>query len=376
MHSLFWQLGGPSRFVERIADELREGRNVVVCLPEHAPHGLARAIKEVMGEGCGCPWHVMSLDGESCHYPAQWLAGRVIPHIPASTIVNANYLANDDIFAGRIIWIQGIDTEAWPAWQDFLAEYSHACRAKSLIERTVLCVAIAGRAAIYPPSEDICLVCHRWRGVVDSLDMVLFCSNLLRDSTLPIVHKRVLIAVVAGLALWDPAVALELASAEPDNILEPKVILNEFGRKRGWTPEVVRGGQPRWDIGLTDTIDGEEKIHSAALSLMDSTDEIRRRIWSAEVGVLFPYVEEQRQTILRRLSGLLRVPFATRFGEIITDWHDLEIGHIESQIVTHGLHVTRETRRMLRQLREIRNCLAHQEAVSRELLADLILTGP
>lgn len=374
MHSLFWQLGGPSRFVERVADELREGKNVVICLPEHTPRGLAGAVREVMGDGCGCPWHVMSLDGESSSYPAQWLAGRVVSNIPASTVLNASVLANDDAFAGRVIWLQDVGMKDWPAWQDFLAEYSHACRAKSLIERTILCVAVAGRAATCPPAEDICLACHTWRGVVDSLDMVLYCSNLLRDRNLPIIRKRVLIAVVAGLALWDPAVAEELASAEINAVLEPGAILNDIGCRRGWTPEVTLDGQEGWCLGLTDTIDGEEKTHSAALSFRDPSDEIRRRIWSAEVGVLFPYVEEQRQAILRRLAGLLRVPFETRFGEIITDWRDLEIGHIESQIATNGIPVARETRRMLRQLREIRNCLAHQEVVPKDLLLDDALT--
>lgn len=368
MHSLFWQLGGPARFVERVADEIREGRNVVVCLPEHAPHGLAGAVREVMGDGCGCPWHVMSLDGELGSYPAQWLASRVVPNIPTTTVLNACALANDDGFAGRVIWLRNVGMKDWPAWQDFLVEYSHACRARSLMERTILCVAVVGRAATCPPAEDVCLACHMWRGVVDSLDMILYCSNLLRDRNLPIVRKRVLIAVVAGLALWDPAVAEELASAEIDAILEPRPILNDIGCRRGWSPEVTLDGKEGWCLGLTDTIDGEEKLHSAAISLRDSSDEIRRRIWSAEVGVLFPYVEEQRQAILRRLGGLLRVPFETRFGEIITDWRDLEIGHIESQIVTNGISVGRETRRMLRQLREIRNCLAHQEVVPKNLL--------
>ncbi len=133
-------------------------------------------------------------------------------------------------------------------------------------------------------------------------------------------------------------------------------------------------GQEGWCLGLAEIIDGEEKTHSAALALCNQSDEIRRRIWSAEVGVLFPYVEEQRQRILRRLAGLLRVPFETRFGEVITDWRDLEIGHIESQIVTNGIPVARETRRMLRQLREIRNCLAHQEVIPKNLLLDEALT--
>ncbi|MGQ9919132.1 MAG: hypothetical protein ACUVS7_17130 [Bryobacteraceae bacterium] len=321
-----------------------------------------------MNEGYECPWHVISFDGEPGSYPAQWLAGRIIPRISANTVVNANFLANHDAFGGRVIWLQNIGMKDWPAWRDFLAEYSHACRARPLMDRTVLCVAVVGRAATHPPAEDICLACHIWRGTVDSLDMVLYCSSLLRDRDLPIVRKQVLVAVVAGLALWDPAVAEELVSAEIDAIFEPRAILKDIGSRRGWTGEVAPDNEEGWCLGLTNTIDGVEKIHSAALSFRDPSDDIRRRIWSAEVGVLFPYVENRRQDILKRLAGLLRVPFETRFGEIITDWRDLEIGHIESQIAMHGIPVGGETRRLLRRLREIRNCLAHQEVVPMELL--------
>jgi hypothetical protein len=57
-------------------------------------------------------------------------------------------------------------------------------------------------------------------------------------------------------------------------------------------------------------------------------------------------------------------------GESITDWRDLEIGHIERQVVANHIAISAETRRCLRYLRRIRNCLAHQEVVSHDLLTE------
>jgi hypothetical protein len=116
---------------------------------------------------------------------------------------------------------------------------------------------------------------------------------------------------------------------------------------------------------------GEEKVHSAYLALDDPKGEVERRVWSAQVGVLLPFVEERRQELLARLDGVLRVPFRTRFGEEITDLRDLEIGHIESQLLTSPLAVDPDVRRQVRRLREIRNSLAHLETLRPEVLGGL-----
>ncbi len=111
-------------------------------------------------------------------------------------------------------------------------------------------------------------------------------------------------------------------------------------------------------------------MHSASLALKDFKGIIARRIWSAEVGVILPFVEERRQEILTHLAGVLRVPFTTRFGEVISDVRDLEIGHIESQLINNGITVHPNVRRLVRRLREIRNCLSHLEPLSLDLLLD------
>jgi hypothetical protein len=112
--------------------------------------------------------------------------------------------------------------------------------------------------------------------------------------------------------------------------LHPVLTLQEIARERGWNPIADNPSSCLWSRGMVDLTEGEESVHSAALALADLQGTVRRRIWSAEVGVMLPFVEERHQKILSHLAGVLKVPFTTRFGELISDVHDLEIGHIES----------------------------------------------
>ena len=82
---------------------------------------------------------------------------------------------------------------------------------------------------------------------------------------------------------------------------------------------------------------------------------------------MLPFVEEQRQDILARFAGVLRVPFTTRFGEEITNIRDLEIGHIESQLADN-LAVSSRIRQWIKQLRKIRNALSHLEPLDSAML--------
>jgi len=370
MQHLWWQLPGPNRFVLRVVQDLRDGKNVILCLPEHLPGGLAYAVRSTLSEGDDWSWHTLHVHGDDPVEPAHLLFSRFVPEVCPEAIRNAQTLSKEEAFTGKVIWLDGLTPNIWPIWKAFIADYEHACRSRSLLERTLFCVPLIGDLAFAPPAEDVCLSQHHWRGVVDRLDMLLFTSSLFQERWMPALQKRVVTSVVANLALWDPAVTERFASEELEKILHPVPILQEIARGRGWCPADGHSPPYLWSSGMIDLIEGEENIHSAALALKDVKGTITRRIWSAEVGVMLPFVEERRQEILTHLAGVLRVPFSTRFGEVISDVHDLEIGHIESQLINNGITVHPNFRRFVRRLREIRNCLSHLEPLSLDLLLD------
>jgi hypothetical protein len=101
---------------------------------------------------------------------------------------------------------------------------------------------------------------------------------------------------------------------------------------------------------------------------INGAEELNRMIWNAEVGIILPFIEETRRQLLEQLGDILKVPFTTRFGEVITNLNDLEIGHIDSQINTGTITVRYETRQLVQRLREARNALSHLAPLPPQLL--------
>lgn len=370
MARVWMQLPGPAGWVATVVDELRAGRNVVLCVPEYAPadEDLRTAIR--LGLDHDHEWRTLRVpsDGEGPAKPVEFLFSSLAPRAPGHEVQNVGTLLRQDGFGGCFIWLDGIDAAAWPTWRQFLTEYSHACRATSLLDRTVFCVLLRGGLALEPPTEDVCLALHRWHGVVESLDAALLAAQLVQGRGLPRLQKRVTVAIVAQLAQWDLTVVERLALEDLQHLLDPVQILQEIARERQWSQVDAEAGACTWHRGMADCVDAEMQVHSAILALRDPPIGLERRLWTAQVGVLLPFVEEQRQGVLIQLGGFLTTPFKTRFGYTITDIKDLEIGHIKAQIVSNGLPVPPTTRNLVQCLVDIRNALAHLERVPLELL--------
>src|SRR5262245_22330997 len=169
MARLWWQLPGPALFVERVVCSLRSGQNVILCLPEHEPAGLSQAVRTAFADE-SVSWSTLTIPGLEGPPPANFLCKRFVPNLPANAFRGAQTLCDSESFSGRLLWLDGISGCVWPAWKDFLDEYQHACRSRSLLGRTLFCVALRGELSLAPPPEDVCLTHHYWRGAVSQLD--------------------------------------------------------------------------------------------------------------------------------------------------------------------------------------------------------------
>ena len=369
MTCFWWQLPGPSQFIDRVVQDFRDGKNVILCLPEHLPSGLSNAIRSELGDDWD--WHKISLREETYLDPVHFLFDLFVGEISPNEVRNARTLAQNQKFAGKIIWLDNLTADIWPAWQKFLSDYEQPCRAIPQLHRTLFIVPLVGEIAIAPPVEDVCLSHQTWQGVVSFLDMLLFTANLFPRKNLSNLQKRVAISAIAHLSLWDFEVSERLAAEKIEQILNPEAILTEIAQERGWYCDRTKNISfaESWCQGIKNTIEGEEKIHSAALGFDAlAQGEIKSRIWRGEVGEIFPFIEERRQEIIQRFSKVLTVPFKTSFGEVIKDLRDLEIGHIEYQLNQTDQIVHPDIRRLIKQLKEMRNSLSHLEPINQDIL--------
>jgi hypothetical protein len=353
----WWEMPGPARFVEAIVGELRSGRNVVVRTPAWAPPGLAGATRRALNPDGDWRWETLEpANASGGGPPVDVLFDRFLSDTPSDAIRNATTLAQAPAFSSSLVWVQSFTVSTVPQWLAFLSQYGHACTQRSLLERSLFCFLLEGEAARWPSIQDLCVADLSSAGTASATDTQLYVSLLL-DAQGGL-ERRVAASVVSSLALWDPVVAERLARQSLDVVFQPEEVLREMARERGW-----EDSQASWYAGNTDRFDGQDVLHSAFLAGNGEKSSVQRRVWTGQVGVLLPFVEERRQELLAQLSGVLQVPYKTRFG-VVEHLMDLEVGHIESQLLATSPRSRSDLVGLARKLREIRNSLAHQQSVT------------
>ena len=364
MSRLWWQMPGPSEFVSRVAGDLRDGKNVVLCLPQYFSKGFEIAVRNQADDSKDWRWDSLECPDDVNHCPIDWLYSRFCPDFVGKKPHSMASLSRDNRFQGRVLWLRNITENNWNQWRKFIEEYEGCSRSHDLLDRTLFCIPLYGDLTFRPPKEDVCLSVHSWRGVVDQIDISLFTSILFRTARMTRIKRFLTSSVTAHLALWDPEVA-EVFSRKPwEQILEPRPVLREIAEWRGWDKD-LKDENCSWGKGMSEVFEERKRIHSAVLWNSDPKREISRRIWSGQVAVLLPYIEQQRRDVLERIGPQLRWALTAQSGEVIHDLEDLEIGQIALQIPNlNGIDPAHT--RLIYKLRDIRNQLSHLKPVPAE----------
>ena len=366
MFRFWWRLPGPKTFVCWIADDLRDGKSVVVRLPQHAPEMLAEAVRDELGEHAGYYWTRIDSEHREQTHPVELLFSRFAPTAAPDTLRNPRTLVLQPEFNGKLVVVDSLRPDAWPAWRTFLSDYAIACRGCSPLDRTVFLVLTEAAAESDTPRPEALLVCRDYRAVVSQMDMLLFAYQCFRESFLGWPERDLAVQLATNLALWDPRLAMKLASVELKELLAPRTLLAELAAERGWQFKPGEVTEDDWHLGVADLVDGQERMHSLAIVRDDRRGEIDHRIWRAQVSVMLPFVEERRRELLEHLGDKLKLPYRTAQGDIIRDIRDLEIAHIDNQISKNPKLRNPDLRRLVRGLRRVRNCLAHLDLLEPE----------
>lgn len=361
------------RFVSDISEGLIQGQSVAVRLPEHHPLGLASAIRSEIGNP---PWKTIRLNEFGDERPIDVLYAVAVPGNEVGSVRSVESLLASESFAGCVYWIEDSSRRVWPLWKEFLQDYEYSCRSQKARDRATFCIPLVGDLALDPPKGDIGLTVHSYDGVASYLDTQLYAALLLESrGAISAIHRRLMVALIATLAVWDPLLVEQLVQEDMRSLLAPTDILRSFAIARKWEELNTSTSTDLWHLGVHHTFDGTQQVHSAALAVsQESSQEIYRRVWTAEIGVILPFIEEQRRILLGKLKSDLIVPFETRFGEVITELNDLEIGHIDSQISSGDVRVDYGTRIFVENLRAARNALSHLETLSVDLVTNGLLS--
>lgn len=364
----FWQLPGPLRFLESLMGDLRSGKNVVACFPREvgettdSPEPVIRRSLDH-----DLAWISVDTADGPLRSPVDLLFDIFLPQSTPGQVRNALALVHEDKFTGRLVHLRNLSSGNWPAWRDFLSSYETACRTRSVLERSVFLAIIDPVCGRTPVQEDVCLAVHQWEGAVDDLDLLLYASAAFSGTRLKKWERRLAAYIGARLALWDPEVCDRLRRQSLDVFLHPQDLLAEIACDRGWSVADAAPANQLRDKGILQTFQGTLQTHSAFVVISGDKQELKRRLWGAEVETLFPLIELQRQRLIEQLLPFLSVPYTTPFG-VIDDARDLELGHIADQLYSSRTPEHFEMRGFAQWLKRLRDRLAHSEPIPADLL--------
>ena len=315
-----WDLPGPASYVDAIEDALRNGASVILRFPLQPPQGLARVLRGRLDSLL--QW--TALDGSAADEDlVGFLRREICPDGGAFESATMAAPASDAGFQGRLVWVEPVSPEVWPAWSAPLRAYSDASRDIDLDRRTLFVLVLTGETVGMAPIEEAALVCYDFRGVVDTLDLFVHALREMPRGRMARQHRALLAQVIASLGQWDIALADHLLGASADEILEPAALLETFAHGLGW-----HSGTPRrWECGTVDGESNQPVVHSALLEVSGESREVARRLWAAQAGILLPLVEERRVALVREHRRRIRLPVETEEGPV-TDPFDLSVGQL------------------------------------------------
>lgn len=348
----FWHLPGPRRYLDGLVRDLEDGKNVLIGLPDHAPLGLVQMLRSVIGD-LGLSWRILDVSEDAGGgAPARLLFDRFRPDLPAALPRSVGVLVREATFWGHLLWIDGITAASWPEWLAFLLEYSHACRTLPLHQRTLFCVPLFGALAANLPAEQLCLTRRCFRGFLEQLDLHLYAATLASERT-PL-RRQLQATLAAEVALWDVSLVERLCQEPLERSMLVREILAEVAQERAW--DRARCAAPTWHAGMVGVVDGVESVNAAVLAVNgDRRGELDRRLWSAQVRVLLPFVEARRRELLDR------VPMRPELRR-------LEVGQLAGMCIDVFPAAVRP---YVRLLRDVRNALSHLQTVTLSVVAAL-----
>lgn len=166
MWSYWWSIPGPRHFVAEIVASLRAGRQAVVLLPAHGPPGLAAAVASVVEQDDGWVWSRVPVTAG--HHGADAIRHALLGGAAPGTLAD---LVAHPTLQGRVLWIEGLTADTWPAWAPFIRAFAAAAAARPILDRPLLVLCVTGLAtAAWPDAHPNLSVCP-WYDRLDDLDM-------------------------------------------------------------------------------------------------------------------------------------------------------------------------------------------------------------
>lgn len=267
-----------------------------------------------------------------------------------------DYLLGKKVLKNKIIWVKGLSGKQAKSWISFCSSFM-----PENIGEGQFVLEIHGLADTknYEP-----IIFDKY---INKYDVQLFDSFILNVETmLSATWKNYIATVAAALCDFDAEISelfidmLDVKKDDPIDVVMRIAEMEEFSR---------RGGE-------------ENSEHLLSYARRRKMKYLRRRLWSAQVKVLFPLIEMERVDFIDERYDLiqqaLRKNEIIQYKDQISEPFEVELGTLvymmshKSEDGLYMLHIPQVERERIRFLHECRNKLAHSTCCETELVVKLI----
>jgi len=361
MELSWWDIPGPSRYVRRVESDLRDRVNVVAALPVgfgtdwfcFFRHYWINAQEQIV---------ILPLDGDS-RSPLDILSSTFTTNPPGTTTLGA--LVSDSGFCGHVIGVFLDNRDDVKKWTAFLMMYERECRLMDQWGRTVFLVCTEGFEHSCLPTSETFLRVHSYDGYARPNDCYMYAWALLGGQEKHTWRTELRMALCAQLSQWDPRLCEVLAGRDIAGILRQST--SEGVLSSVCCDTVVEDQDVGWSKGLLQRIDGVVVWHSGWVVRNKMGNEFDRRIWTAQVQVMFPLIEQLRHQAIERFESQFRMPVLVGDNMRVDDPYDLEISMVR-RIVSRLPGVPSVVLRRMEQAYTFRNALAHLQPLTAQEL--------
>lgn len=370
----FWwnSITGPHKAVTAVAEALLSNSTVILKVPTDLPwrRPMRSAIEEHIRSMSGSVDTIITqLDvADECSpadEPGRYLLSRFArsdvfrSYREKSGISIQDYMIRNGVLKDTILWVKGLDSVQAAKWLKFSQGYKGSIEDGLFVLEVHEQINLGGAKNIQAVVFD---------AYVREYDLQVFNSFVLDEqNAYSDSWKKYASAVAASLCKTDAEVSelyLRLVDLQKDDPIAGIEALAAL-------PDLARRGE---DASST---------HILNLWRRGDTAELERRVWEAQLQVLFPLLEMLRTRIIDELreplTECLREHPISQFGAPVTDPYDLEFGTLvwlmgkTDEYAMRYLYVPDEAlRQRIRFLRDCRNCLAHTSCCSVEQVSELL----
>ena len=365
----FWweNVTGPSYFVSKIAQSLVDGVSVILCVPEDLPwrHAMRNSVRSLIAQRFGrtdafveevdvndvCP------DEDPGAYIIRTWGDRDTSsnYRKGSSKSIQSYIVDNHVLRNRILWIKGISFESIGRWLHFVDCYQSGGLIDGLIVIEISsCIDMNNNIINVSP----------YTKYVSPNDVQMLCRYMLyRNYAYSEDWQDYIAILVSRLCRCDGEVA--------------ETVLRDMNFRDSDYHRQLKSLAQNTDLTMRGSSETSDSI--LRLAREDRMDEVDKRIWAAQVQVLFPIIELERVNIIRkqhdRISQVLNMYQIEQFKEILTDPMDVELGTLDFMV--HTYHVINDSKLIHRItfLHDCRNKIAHGDYCSPSQI-DELFSGP